>query len=200
MYNKNNWPKILSMGTNHTTGIPTIEDPDEEGLGPAMLALTKAQRRFVMAMVYLGGSQRGCYIAAGYAHNPDNKNATQVSAHQLAHHPKVQEAMLEVGVNMMGALRIPTVKFLHDTLKNDGLEIKDRIKVAQMVLDRTGMQATQKIDVTHKNETGEQMMKEIATMAKSLGVDPKKLLGGGVIEAEFEEVAVLDDNDISDLL
>lgn len=181
------------------SGTATIEDPDEDSLGPAMLALTKAQRRFVMAMVFLGGTQRGCYLAAGYADTPHNKNAAEVSAYRLTYHPKVQAAMLEVGINLLGAARIPAAKFLIDTIKNDAVEMKDRLKATEMVMNRTGMHATSehKVAVTHKDETSEQVLKEIAQFSKTLDIDPKKLLGRNVLEAEFTEV---DETGIEDLL
>lgn len=187
------------MGTNHVSGIPTIEDPDEEGLGPAMLALTLAQRRFVMAMVTIGGTQKSCYVAAGYSNTSDSSACT--SATQLAGKPKIQAAMLEVGIGLLGAARIPAAKFLIDTIKNESVEMKDRLKATEMIMNRTGMHATSehKVAVTHKDESSDELVKQITLMAKSLGVNPSKLLGGKTIEVDFEEV-VFDENSIEDLL
>ena len=181
------------------SGTPTIADPDESTLGPAMLALTDAQRRFVMAMVFIGGTQKRCYLAAGYADTAHNPNAAQVSAYQLTQHPKIQAAMLEVGINMLGAARIPAAKFLIDTINNDAVEMKDRLKATEMVMNRTGMHAAteHKVAVTHIDKTSDEMVKQITMMAKNLGVDPQKLLGGAVVDAEYVEV---DNNSIEDIL
>ncbi len=171
-------------------GIATIDDPDPSELGPAMLKLNAAQRRFVIAMVEVGGNQRRCALAAGYKANPESPTTLTNTACRLAHDEKIQEAMLEVGLRMLGAARIPTIKFVLDTILDESAERKDRLRAAQMVMDRTGLHAMSehKVAVTHKDETSAQLIKEITQLSKVLGVDPKKLLGANTVDAEFEEV------------
>ena len=154
-----------------------------------------------MATVYIGGGNARCAIAAGYAHDPEDPvNSITGNAHRIANDEKVQAAMLEVGLGLLGAGRIPAVKFILDTINNPQVEIKDRIKAAEIVMNRTGMHATteHKVAVTHKDESGAEMIKQITQMAKALGVDPQKLLGN-VVEAEFTEVGPEEDS-IEDIL
>jgi phage terminase small subunit len=176
-------------------------------LGPAMRCLTEKQQNFVYAMIETGGMNFAAAArAAGYAGGPE---ADKVMGHRLAHDSRIQEAMREMGPRMLNAGLFIAARFVLETIDNPQIEVKDRLKAAEMVMNRTGMHATSehKVAVTHKNETTEQVMKEIALMSKALGVDPAKLLGGNIVEAEFEEIendssseTIMDENDIGDLL
>jgi phage terminase small subunit len=167
-------------------------------LGPAMRGLTEKQREFVYAMIETGGmNYSGAARAAGYQGDAE---VMKVSGYRLAHDSRIQEAMREMGPRMLNAGLFIAARFVLETIDNPQIETKDRLKAAEMVMNRTGMHATSehKVAVTHKNETTEQVMKEIAAMSKTLGVDPAKLLGGNIVEAEFEEIPNPDD--IGDLL
>ena len=168
--------------------VPCLEDfhVTEEDLGPAMRACNERQRLFVLAMKYFGGSQKKCAIAAGYA-----EESASVTGHHLAHHPKVQGAMLEVGKELLGTGTILTAKLLIDVISGDEqAEVKDRLKAAEMLMNRTGMHAMSehKSVVVHRSESVDEQIKRLTDMAGKLGIDPQKLLGGIVVEADYEEV------------
>src|SRR5262245_58404560 len=74
---------------------------DESSLGPAMLALTPAQRGFVVAKVQHGMSNTDATQLAGYsARSP---HALGVVGSRLAHDERVQAALLEEGQKLMRA-------------------------------------------------------------------------------------------------
>ena len=178
----------------------TIELLRDIELGPAMQALTEKQRNFVYAMIEFGGlNNTRAAREAGYEGNTDT---LKVTGHRLAHDTKVQEAMREMGPRMLNAGLFTAARFVLETIDNPQVEIKDRLKAAEMVMNRTGMNATteHKIAVTHTTRTSDEMIKRIEQLSKSMGLDPKKLLGGAYIEAEFEEVEPFDESSIEDLL
>ena len=164
----------------------TVEVPKDYELGPAMSRLNERQQAFVMNMVTIGGSHTRCAIAAGYAGPPE---VVKTTAYRLAHDDKVQAAIKEVGQKMLNAGSLVAVKYLLDVLESQA-EDKDKLKAAEMVLNRTGLHATteHKVAVTHVDETSEQTVKRIEAMAQRMGLDPAKLLGNIVTDAEFEEV------------
>jgi phage terminase small subunit len=191
---------MVSMSGKPLT--PLVNLLREIELGPAMQCLTEKQRNFVYAMIEGGGlNYTDAARAAGFEAGKEGSSQLRVIGHRMAHDTRIQEAMREMGPRMLNAGLFIAAKFVLETIDNPQVEIKDRLKASEMVMNRTGMHATseQKINVTHKNETTEQVRKEIAQLSKQLGVDPKKLLGGNVVDAQFEEVPV-DENSIEDLL
>src|ERR1700746_726541 len=85
---------------------PLVAEIDVSRLGPAMMALTPKQRRFVLELRYgpAGyGSEVRAARAAGYGTPTSTDNAMKVLAHQAQHHPKVQEALKEVGGKIIRA-------------------------------------------------------------------------------------------------
>ena len=168
-------------------------------LGPAMRRLNEKQQNFVYAMIEFGGLNNSkAAQAAGYEGGPDS---LKVTGYRLAHDSKIQEAMREMGPRMLNAGLFIAARFVLETIDNPQIDTKDRLKAAEMVMNRTGMHATSehKVAVTHKDETSDEMIKRIEALSKNLGIDSKKLLGN-IIEAEFEEVPVHDENDLSDIL
>lgn len=186
------------MSIKNDTPVAVIV-PDEATLGPAMLRLTERQRKFVMAMIELGGMGHArAAISAGYSYNPDKPNKIEVQAHSLAHDEKIQDAIKEVGIRMLNAGAILAVKTVLDIADNPQAEMKDRLKAAEMIMNRSGLHAMteHKATVVHKSESTSDTVKRIEQMAKKLGLDPAKLLGNCVIEGSFEEVPEDDLGDI----
>ena len=68
-----------------TALVPRIADPPEEQLVEAMLALTEARRRFVVAILETGG--RNHEAAAEIAGIGGTPNSRRVSACRLMHDP-----------------------------------------------------------------------------------------------------------------
>lgn len=178
-----------------TTLVELLKEID---LGPAMRDLTEKQRGFVYAMIEIGGMNYS--QAAREAGYEGSAGSIKTIGHRLAHDTRIQEAMREMGPRMLNAGLFVAARYVLETIDNPQVETKDRLKAAEMVMNRTGLHPTteHKVAVTHKRESTEDTIKRIEGMAKNLGLDPAKLLGQAYIEAEFEEIK--DPNDISDIL
>lgn len=160
--------------------------------GPAMAALTEKRRGFVMAMIEFPGiSNAEAARRAGYS---DKSEGAKVVGFYLAHSPAIQEAIREEAGKRLNAASLTAAGVLLALLTDDGVEPKDRIKAAGMLLDRSGFGAAQTINVnktvTDRTSTG--MLDRIRALAAANGLDPVKLLGGNVaapvVEGEFSEV------------
>jgi len=80
-------------------GCTPLIPVDEAGLGGAMVALSQAQRAFVVAKVALGLSNIDAAQTAGYsARSP---HALGVMASRIAHNDRVQTAIHEEGQRLM---------------------------------------------------------------------------------------------------
>lgn len=162
---------------------------DDPEYGPAMAALNERQRAFVMAMIEFPGiTFKDAALRAGYS---DAGNGAKVRGHYCAHNPSVQAAMREEAGRRLNASSLMAANVLMRMLTDDGVEPKDRIKAAGMLLDRSGFGAAQTINVnkTVTDRTGTAVMERIKSLAAKHGLDPMKLLGGpAVVEAEFSEV------------
>jgi phage terminase small subunit len=142
-------------------------------------------------------------MAAGYEGSVD---VVKVTAHRLAHDPKIQDAIDEEAAKRLKTGKVMAVNTLLEIMESSSVENKDRLKAVEMLMNRTGMHATSehKTTVTHRDETSEEVIEQIKQFSKAMGIDPKTFLGVGagteivqVEEAEFEEV---DENGIEDLL
>lgn len=175
--------------------VIVLDVPRDYQLGPAMAKLNERQQAFVMGLIQLGNQGRA-YVAAGYPEDPTGGNPSK-----LAHDPKVQDAIKEVGQKMLNAGSVQAVKFLLDTVDCESAERKDRIKAAEMIMNRSGLHATteHKVEVTRAVKTPDEKIKRIRELSSKYGIDAEKLVGGLVIEAEYEEVEE-DGDDLSDLL
>lgn len=165
---------------------------DDPEYGPAMAALNDRQRAFVMALIEFPGitlsdaARRAGYVDA-------DTGAIRVRAHYCAHNPAVQAAMREEAGKRLNSSSLIAANALMAMLTDDGVEPKDRIKAAGMLLDRSGFGAAQTINVnkTTTDRTGKAIMERIAALSQKLGVDANKLLGPvapAVVDAEFSEV------------
>lgn len=173
--------------------------PDYE-LGPAMKKLNERQRAFVIAMLDHGGIElKRCAIEAGYPDPPANPNYIRVQANRLAHDPTVQEAIREEGLKRMNSAAIAAPSVVMKIMNDTAAEPKDRLKAAEMIMNRIGMNPTteHKVTVTHKDEDPAEMVKRIEQLMAKYKLDSQKALEGTLIEAEYEEV---DENSIEDLL
>ena len=178
-----------------------IEIPSDFDCGPAMKKLNERQQAFVTAMLEFGGrNHTKAARAAGY---DGTDEVVRVTAHRLAHDPKIQEAILEEGQKRMTAGGFLAINTLLDICDDVTTEKKDRIKAATEILNRIGLHAKseQKISVTHKDETSKEMIAEIKLIAERLGVDPQKLLGNNaIIDVTPEDEEEFDENSLDDIL
>lgn len=164
---------------------------DEPEFGPAMSALSERQRNFVLAMIEVPGcSHAEAARRAGYS---DIAEGAKVRGHYCAHNPAVQEAMREEAGKRLQASSLLAAGILMKMLTDDGIEPKDRIKAAGMLLDRSGFGAAQTINVnkTVTDRSGTAVMARLKELARKHGIDPMKLLSDetAVVEAEFTEVS-----------
>src|SRR3569623_1671234 len=158
------------------TVAPTIPDPDVSMLGPAMLALNEAQRRFAIAAVmYPLAKDWQIAKAAGYSNR--SYGALRVCAHRLFHDEKVLAAIKECAdkeIRGSAMLGIATIKKI---VRND--LHKDLLKAAQTLVGLAGFTVDQNINViqTVKDVSSKALLQRIEAAAAFLGVDPDALLG-----------------------
>jgi phage terminase small subunit len=145
--------------------------------GPAMAALNERQRSFVMAMIEFPGiSFADAARRAGYS---DVADGAKVRGHYCAHNPTVQAAIREEASKRLNAASLTAANVLMSLLTDEGVEPKDRIKAAGMLLDRSGFGAAQTINVNKHvtDNSGKAVMERIEKAAAVLGIDPETLLG-----------------------
>src|SRR5450759_2350270 len=91
-----------------------ITDIDDESLGPAMKRCTQLQRRFVLAVLMVGGGQHA--RAAGMAGYSGNANTLAVAGWRVAHTSYVQAAILEEAAKRLGGSAIEAVNTVLETM------------------------------------------------------------------------------------
>jgi hypothetical protein len=134
------------MGTD--IEIPPI---NEHALGPAMLALTDLQRRYVRAIQLIGDGNhtRACAIA-GYAGGP---NSWKKMGYDNAHHPKIAAAMIEEGITTFQTASAQAAATVLELSVNPGPNPKVaalRLKAALAILDRAGIAAQFNMNINQK--------------------------------------------------
>jgi phage terminase small subunit len=164
-----------------------IEEPE---YGPAMMALTDLQRRFVLAMLEIPGcSHARAAREAGYS---DASEAAKVRGHYCAHNPAVQAALREEAGKRLNGLSVIAANVMMDIMLDEDGDPKTKLKAASAVLDRTGFAAVQKIDVTRKDESATAVLDQIQRLSQKLGIPVRQLLtkpAAAVVDGEFTEVS-----------
>ena len=162
---------------------------NDSDLGPAMAALNERQRDYVRGKVFLGLDNAAAARAAGYS--IATKSGTgHKTPWWLAHHPGVQDAILEESRKLLrseGPRSIHTLVQIRDTAD---AAPRDRIKAAVELLNRAGMNAITETHhtVTHQLSEAEQD-KRILALCAELGVaesEARKML---VAPADFKKNA-----------
>lgn len=167
---------------------------DIENFGPAMQALTPERRLFVLTVldaptISYSAAYARCFPGA------QSPGAIRVSAWRVAHDPRVLAAFQEEASKRLQAGAILGASVLIE-IAQDPLH-KDRLKAASTLLNRIGLhEKTEHKTTVEHTLNSEQMIAEITTLAKTLGLDPAKLIGQNsphalaapTIDAEFEEV------------
>jgi phage terminase small subunit len=168
-----------------STGIPTIEDEGDAGLGPAMRALNPAQRRFVRAAItYPTGKDWQIAKAAGYSDK--SYGALRVTAWRLFHDERILAALQEEAAKRLRASAVLGASVLAEIARTPGHP--DQLKAATALLNRIGFhEKTEHVmKVTHTDMTGEAMMARIEALAVRLGVDGRALIGSAPKQIESE--------------
>lgn len=179
--------------------LPAIRPIDDaSGFGPAMGKLLPQQRAWVVAFLETGPQENATAAAraAGYGSNsatPEQREtACKVAGYRLRHEPKVLDAIQELAKERFRLVAHRATEELVTLMDNTDPKVK--LKAIDMILARTGLGAAQQIDVNHNHRVvdmdDKQMIRRIAQLAESQGMDPIKLLGsrGVTIDAEFEVV------------
>lgn len=172
-------------------GEATVPDPEESGLGAAMLACSPAERRFAIAAVmYPLAKDWQIAKAAGYSDR--SHGALRVAAHRLFHSERVLAAIRECAdkeVRSGAMLGIATIKRI---VRND--MHRDQFKAAALLAGLNRFTVDQNINLhqTVRDESGQALLGRIEQLAAKLGVPVAGLLGGKapepIIDAEFSEV------------
>lgn len=176
--------------------IPPIEDASS--FGPAMGKLSPQQRAWVIAFLETGDKENGTAAAraSGYGSESDTEDkrnwACRMAGSRLKRDPKVLEAVKELAKDRFRLVAHRATERVVQLL--DSPDEKIALKAADMIMARSGLGASQEINVNHKHDLGDMddkaMIRRIAQLAQDQGMDPVKLLGsrGVVIDAEFEVV------------
>lgn len=162
-----------------------IADPPTDALGPAMLACTEMQRRFVIGWIAACGKNASAVArAAGYSDKGIN---SRVRGHFLTRDPKILRALQEEAGRQLNGLSAIAVARLHLNLNSRNP------KVAQVaidsILDRTGFprRTERSLDVTDHRPPKD--FEQVLTMvSEKLRVLASKAQEPKQIEAQYTEV------------
>jgi len=161
-------------------------------LGPAMLELSEKQRDFVLAYcAFPQASGTDLARMAGYKQSVGSR-VWASTASRMLRDPGIIAAIHEV---LSKTYRGRGAAIAQDVM----LEIAQdqnhpqRLKAAAMLADRGGFAAMleSKVTIEHRDQTSEAMIKRIEMLAKRLGIDAAKLLGGPVIDGRASEVGAV---------
>lgn len=167
----------------------------DDDWGPAMRALTDKQRGYVLAMAAdpFGNPTRWAK-AAGYS---DKSQAAKVTAHYLAHNPKVEAAVQEFARSSLHTLgpMLATAGMLRIARNPNHPK---HMRALETIANRVGLHETteQRMSVHHTDRTGVAMLERIKELAVVLGVDPARLLGvnvPGQVSRDTIELTALED-------
>lgn len=171
--------------------LPFISEVPDEGLGPAMLALSQPMRRFVIALLETGTDNYSrAALMAGYSQGRDGANA-RVMGSRLAHNTKVQAAIQEEARRRLGSMLVMATSVLGEIMQNKQNKANDRLKAAELVMNRAGLHAMTESKQTVEliAATDKEGIARIRQLAETMGMDPDKLLGAaGIVDAEFMEL------------
>jgi hypothetical protein len=170
-----------------TESVLPVEAPGVEDLGPAMLALSEMQRKFVIAFVRSGGRNANrAAIAAGYS---DRGSGAKVRAHKLLNNLKVIAALREFGERQLDGSVFVAIAGLVEIASDP--KHRDRYKAAADILDRCGFARTTRHEVVAVKDERctADLLALVAQYARQAGRDPKALLENtDLIEGDFESV------------
>jgi phage terminase small subunit len=162
-----------------------------------MRECTDMERAFIYAMVICGGDANQAAIAAGYGAKSDTREQREAAARQAAHglltRERVLRAIAEETRKRLRAGAMIAAEKLIASLNDANLSAKDKQRAQLELLDRAGLVVEQKVEVTHKSEGEKHVVAEIEKLAKTLGLDPTKLLGHHraneiPVDVEFTEI------------
>jgi phage terminase small subunit len=164
----------------------TLPDPDPSELGPAMLACTALQRRFVRGFVSAGGKNLSAIAeAAGYSNVRDG---AKVRAQECLHNPKVLEAVREE----VGRTFTPMAVMASHTLRQlaeKGESEKVRLAAADKILGHAGFVVQSKQEIIVRREDGRStadLMSAMQRLLENRRIDALPVIEGEVVNVSPE--------------
>lgn len=174
--------------------------PDSPELGKAMAAILPQQRAFVVAYVNSAtGNASQAARAAGYGDTSETeeqrKTAAKVAGHRLIHDAKILAAVKELAQARIEANAFKAASVLVEIAEDP--THKDRLKAAEMLMNRAGMLVVNESKVVHEHrvEARSTILEKIRTIAERNGLNADDLIAGRggqpalpapVIDATFE--------------
>lgn len=148
------------------TALSTIPDPEEADLGPAMRSCTVLERRFVIALVETGGQDNTAALAMAGS-KCATREALRVTAHQMWHRPRVQEAMREESwkrINSYGLMAVSNIIDMARASRDEKIKFKANIEL----MNRCGLQVIQKLDVRHSDvsKTDDELVRRMSELVR----------------------------------
>ncbi len=171
------------MSTKRPAQIGLVA-PEEE-LGTAMRELSLPQRAFVSAYVQNGGiNETDAAFRAGYGPTPEEAGQR---APVLLRSPRILAAIREEADKRLKSGAVLAASVLVEVAR-DPLH-RDRYKAAVELLNRAGLvvEGVSRV-IVEDHRTEEEIVRRITDLSEKLGIDPKRLLGSDVVDAEFTEV------------
>lgn len=190
---------------SNTANESIVEVPDD--LGPAMLACTPGQQRFVVAWMDMGGDDKVARQAASMAGYGGTEQALGVATFRLRHNPLVLAAMREMADRMLRSGAVLGAAALKE-IARDALH-KDRFKASVELLNRAGLlvETQHRLVIQNDTRTTAQIRHDVEEAFKRLyppGTPmPAQLMPP--VDAEFVEVSkpkepVLSSEGLEDIL
>jgi hypothetical protein len=190
------------MGVLSELGM-LAERPDDaplatKSLGPAMRALTKRQRAFVVELLLRGDDNHTAAArAAGYK-DSESDAGIRVTAYRLTHDPKVLAALKEESERRLRSTLPMAVNVVAKIANDETAKHGDRLKAASMIMNRAGMSDTIEHHHVHEHKLADD---ELLAEAKAAGIDTTPYLPAlpppaeQVEDAEFSEVELAPDGE-----
>jgi hypothetical protein len=152
-------------------------------LGPAMLELDVRQRKFVLAYcAFPQASGQDLAAMAGYKEGVA-RQGWRSQASRLLRKPEIIAAIHECLTKTYRGRGAAIAQDVMLTIAQDAKHPK-QLQAALALADRGGFAAMleSRLTVEHRDQTSAALIERITMLAKRLGVDPSKLLGGHLIE------------------
>lgn len=170
--------------------------PDSPELGAAMSAISPQQRAFVLAYVEDGtrNASRAARVAGYGETSPTEeqaKTAAKVGGWRLIHTAAILAAIKELAQARLDASAFQAANVLMEIAEDP--THKDRLKAAEMIMNRAGMIVVQESKVVHEHkvERRDSILERIEALAAKHGLNADALLQRRIQEAEPVTVKAL---------
>jgi hypothetical protein len=169
-------------------------------MGPKMASLTELRRKFVYNL--MNQPKRNATAAAEAAgYSAVSRASLMVQAHLLLHDSNIQDALVEETERRLRGCLPAAVATIAEIMENPQEGGSNRLKAAEMVMDRSGLHAVSETIQTDGGPLQEpDRMKRIIELARSMNMPVEKLIGRRlalqkpteeplVLEGEYEEMS-----------